>query len=189
MLKWAQSQDGFIGNHHHEVKITTAETDIVVHQWRAEEDAIMVGLQTVTIDNPQLNVRHVAGKQPLRITIDRNLELDAHFHLLNNLQDTLIFNHVLNAKEGLIEWIKTDTSNEIEMVLEKLHEKQVLSLMVEGGASLLNKFIKKDLWDEARIITSNKMLHDGVKAPLWQTPSKQHEQFIGTDKIEFYKKT
>jgi diaminohydroxyphosphoribosylaminopyrimidine deaminase/5-amino-6-(5-phosphoribosylamino)uracil reductase len=147
ILKWAESLDGFMGNET-ERQITNDAVRNLVHKWRSEESAIMVGTHTVLTDNPQLNVRAYFGKDPLRITIDRHHKLPKHLHFFDQSQPTKIF----------------ETTN-LSEILNDLHAQKIQSIIVEGGAKLLQSFIEKNLWDEARILTGNKHLHKGLKAP------------------------
>jgi len=150
ILKWAESLDGFMYNET-DRWITNEAMRNLVHKWRSEEPAIMVGTNTVLIDNPQLNVRGWFGKNPLRITIDKNQKLPRNLHFFDNSQPAKIYD-------------TTDLSE----ILSDLHSQKIQSLIVEGGAKLLKNFIEKNLWDEARILTGNKRLLSGLKAPKIQ---------------------
>jgi len=150
ILKWAESLDGFIYNETQRW-ITNDAMRNLVHKWRSEESAIMVGTNTVLADNPQLNVRAYFGKNPLRITIDKNHKLPKNLHFFDNSQPTKIYE-------------TTDLSE----ILSDLHSQKIQSLIVEGGAKLLQNFIEKNLWDEARILTGNKQLSNELKAPKIQ---------------------
>ncbi|MCL2416575.1 MAG: bifunctional diaminohydroxyphosphoribosylaminopyrimidine deaminase/5-amino-6-(5-phosphoribosylamino)uracil reductase RibD [Bacteroidales bacterium] len=150
ILKWAESLDGFIYNET-ERWITNEAMRNLVHKWRSEESAIMVGTNTVLTDNPQLNVRAYFGKNPLRITIDENRKLPKDLHFFDNSQPAKIYE-------------TTDLSE----ILSDLYLQNIQSIIVEGGAKLLQSFIEKNLWDEARILTGNKQLSSGLKAPKIQ---------------------
>lgn len=166
-LKWAQSKDGFIapeGNK--QVWLTNAASKQLVHQWRSEEQAVMVGKNTILADNPQLTVREWQGKNPLRVTIDRNLELPSTLHLFNDAAPSLLFNSIKDEKQGNVEWVKIDFTAEVEeQILTALYERNIQSLIIEGGAKLLNTFIQKGLWDEAQIFTTATVFGSGIKAP------------------------
>jgi diaminohydroxyphosphoribosylaminopyrimidine deaminase/5-amino-6-(5-phosphoribosylamino)uracil reductase len=150
ILKWAESLDGFIYNEN-ERQITNEAMRNLVHKWRSEEQAIMVGTNTVLMDNPQLNVRAYFGKNPLRITIDKKTKLSKNLHFFDKSQPTKIYD-------------TTDLSE----ILNDLHSQKIQSVIVEGGAKLLQSFIEKNLWDEARILTGNKNLKKGLFAPKIQ---------------------
>ncbi|WP_297087268.1 bifunctional diaminohydroxyphosphoribosylaminopyrimidine deaminase/5-amino-6-(5-phosphoribosylamino)uracil reductase RibD [uncultured Draconibacterium sp.] len=172
LLKWAQTTDGFIDIDRKEETygeptwITGSEALLSVHKMRAAEDAILVGTNTAEKDNPSLTVRHCSGKNPLRIVIDRNLRLEKTLHLFDNASDTLIINGIKNRVEEKTSYVKIDFSeNILPQLMNVLHQKNVLSLIVEGGRQLLNSFITEDLWDEAHIYTGNKTFGRGIKAP------------------------
>jgi len=153
ILKFAQSLDGFIYNEN-DRWITNDAMRNLVHKWRSEESAIMVGTNTVLVDNPQLNVRAYFGKNPLRITFDKN---DSSTSLNNQSKNLRFFDNSQPTKIY-------ETTDLLE-ILNDLHSQKTQALIVEGGAKLLQNFIDKNLWDEARILTGNKYLHNGLKAP------------------------
>ncbi len=167
ILKWAESKDGFIApkNQTEAFWMTSQEAKQLVHSWRAEESAILVGRITAEKDNPCLTVREIEGKNPIRIVIDRNLQLSNKLNLFNDIAKTIVFNEIKSEENTSNIHIKTDFNNLIENILEELHEKNVQSVIVEGGSKTLQSFIEKDLWDEARIFTTNKSLKGGVKSP------------------------
>ena len=193
ILKWAQTRDGFIdiqrdaSNFGEPTWITGNEALKKVHHLRAEEDAIVVGTRTAEKDNPSLTVRHVAGKNPLRIVLDRNLTLPPHLNLLDNSTETLVINSKENKTAGKTEWIKVDYSKDVlPQLLKILYEKEKLSLIVEGGQKLLQSFIDNNLWDEAQVYTGNKLFQQGVKAPrLNHTPLASDH--IGNDLLQFFR--
>jgi len=175
VLKWAQTIDGFVDVKRNENEpskpfwITNDLCKRLVHKWRSEEQAIMVGTNTALKDNPQLNVREWFGNMPLRIVTDRNLRLPKNLNIFDNSQKTLIFNSLKNEISDKIEFVKIDFSenkkNSVLQILEKLYERNILSVFVEGGSELLNTFISNHLWDEARVFTGHKYFYEGTKAP------------------------
>ena len=167
-LKWAQSKDGYIApDGNKQTWLTTAASKQLVHKWRSEEQAVMVGKNTALIDNPQLTVRDWQGKNPLRVVVDRNLELPSNLHMFNNTAPTLVLNGLKDDKQGNVEWAKIDFSADVEaQVLSELYKRNIQSLIIEGGAKLLNSFIQKGLWNEAQIFTSPTALGSGIKAPV-----------------------
>ena len=167
ILKWAESKDGYIApkNQTAPFWMTSSESKKLVHQWRAEEDAILVGRITAEKDNPSLTVREVQGKNPIRIIIDRDLKLSADLNLFNSETQTLIFNKVKTEDIDLNYFIKIEFNTLISSILHKLHEQNIQSVIIEGGSKTLQSFIDKNIWDEARIFTTNKELTDGVKSP------------------------
>lgn len=166
ILKWAQTKDGFIARENYDSKwISNPYSRQLVHRWRSEEDAIMVGTLTAKYDNPQLNVREWVGKNPIRIVIDRKLTLDPGLHLFDQNQSTLCYNQVKTQKTDNLEHVKLPEGFNIGGILEDLYERKIQSLIVEGGAQLLNKFIQENLWDEARVFTGQVQFGSGIPAP------------------------
>jgi diaminohydroxyphosphoribosylaminopyrimidine deaminase/5-amino-6-(5-phosphoribosylamino)uracil reductase len=169
ILKWAQTANGFFaptdGSQHW---ITGIEAKKLVHRWRTEEDAILVGKNTALADNPQLNARLWPGKSPKRVVIDRNLELPAHLHLLDKSVETFIFNALKTDIEDNIKYIALEDFDRFvpQYILFQLYLQDIQSVTIEGGAHTLNSFIEAGLWDEARIFTGQGLLADGIKAPV-----------------------
>ena len=184
ILKWAQTLDGFIdlcrdgGSNTKPAWITNDISKSLVHKWRTEEDAIMVGRLTAEKDNPQLNVREWSGRMPTRVVLDQHLMLPKHLHLFDNKQQTLVLNGNTSRKEGNTEFIKIDFGTDLlSQIMTVLHEKEVQSIIVEGGEILLSTFIQQGLWDEIRQFVGNKMFHTGVNAPgiKLRNPEFQHK--------------
>lgn len=190
ILKWAQSQDGFI-----DVKrssssvginwITQPETQQLTHSWRAEEDAILVGKNTVICDNPSLTVRASSGKNPIRIVLDSKLELNQNFSIFNSEAKTIIINSIKDEQVKNITYKKVNFDALEKELLSYLCEQNILSIIVEGGAYTLNQFINNNLWDEARILTGTPYFEQGLKVQgLNQIP--QNTFSFGKDKITIY---
>jgi diaminohydroxyphosphoribosylaminopyrimidine deaminase/5-amino-6-(5-phosphoribosylamino)uracil reductase len=168
ILKWAQTADGFFApNDHKQLWITGPESRKLVHQWRGEEDAILVGKNTAAIDNPQLNVRHGDGKSPKRIVIDRRLELKSDLNVFDQSVDTFVFNEVKTDVDGKIKYIALEDFDRYvpQYILYQLYLQDIQSVIIEGGAATLNSFIEAGIWDEARIFTGDITLTTGIKAP------------------------
>lgn len=159
ILKWAQTSDGFISRRGSRDQISNELSQKLVHRWRSEEDAFLVGTETAAIDNPRLNVREWTGRDPVRVVIDRNLRLDRSLHLFDGSQRTIIYNQIKD--EG--DYVKF---NNVIDIIADLYKKKIQSLVVEGGATTLNLFIEAGLWDEARVFVSDLEFHDGIKAPV-----------------------
>jgi diaminohydroxyphosphoribosylaminopyrimidine deaminase/5-amino-6-(5-phosphoribosylamino)uracil reductase len=192
-LKWAQTTDGFIDidrtseNYGEPTWITGNEALLLVHKMRAEEDAIMVGTNTAQKDNPSLTVRHCEGKNPLRIVLDKNLRLPQNLHIFDNSTPTLVLNSVKNLIVGNTEFVQIDfEKNLLGQVLDTLHKKNCLSLIVEGGKQLLESFITENLWDEAHIFTGNKKFNRGISAPKIHGKHLYSEQ-IEKDKLDVFR--
>ena len=167
ILKWAESKDGYIAlkNQNKPFWMTSSESKKLVHKWRAEEDAILVGRITAQKDNPSLTVREVGGTNPTRIVIDKELKLSADLNLFDSDAKTLIFNAIKSEEINSNVFIKTDFNNLVLNILQELHKQKIQSIIIEGGATTLQSFIDAKLWDEARIFTTNKELNDGVTSP------------------------
>ena len=170
-LKWAQSADGFMDVRREDASeppalLSSAETLRRVHRLRSEVAAIMVGTRTALLDNPSLTVRHWAGRSPVRVVLDRTLKLPAGSHLLDGAVRTLVFTAVEAESRPNVEYVRIDFGQEVlPQVLQYLYGQNLNSLMVEGGARLLESFLDAGLWDEAWVETAPAALGSGVKAP------------------------
>jgi len=167
ILKWAQTKDGFVARENFDSKwISNSYSRQLVHKWRTEEDAILVGTSTAKHDNPRLNVRDWDGRNPIRIVLDRNLTLDPNLNLFDHSQKTICYNQVKSENSENLDLVKLDSGFGLEEVLEDLYQRKIQSLIVEGGAQVLKNFIEKELWDEARVFTSQVHFGSGIVAPL-----------------------
>ncbi|GAB4016029.1 bifunctional diaminohydroxyphosphoribosylaminopyrimidine deaminase/5-amino-6-(5-phosphoribosylamino)uracil reductase RibD [Spirosoma migulaei] len=187
ILKWAETADGFIGAEGGmPVKISGDLANRLVHRWRSEEDGILVGTNTARADNPRLNTRLWPGKNPTRIVIDNQLSLDKSLNLFDGSQPTIVY----HQREGQVikERPKVIHSFTLSLVhlLQDLHHRQIQSVLVEGGATLLESFIEAGLWDEMRVFRSQLMLGKGVKAPEVQSKLISREM-VGEDELTIYK--
>lgn len=172
ILKWAQSADGFIdterqpGDRTPPVWITGEFERRLVHKWRAEEAAILVGTHTALKDDPRLNVRHWDGPQPVRMVLDRPASLPRRLNLFDGSQDTWIFTEKPSRREGRTEWIQVNFDETLlSQIMDILYQRNILSLFVEGGAVLHRSFMQKKCWDEARVFTGLQLFHKGIRAP------------------------
>jgi len=166
ILKWAQSKDGFVARSDYSSKwISNARGRQLVHKWRAEEDAILVGKNTARYDNPSLTVRDWTGKNPLRLVIDPNLELPENLNLFDQIVPTVCYNIVKSEKTDNLEFVKLKPGFELKEILADLNSRKIQSLIVEGGSFVLNKFIEEGLWDEARVFTGPTEFGEGISAP------------------------
>ncbi len=172
ILKWAQTADSFIdaerepGAEKQPNWITSEKLRILVHKWRSEEQAIMVGTRTALKDNPKLNIRDWHGPSPTRIVLDRELKLPASIHLLDNSQVTIVVNEKIEKTGGKTRYMKLPFNDMLLHALTgRLYEEGLQSLFVEGGRQLLQSFIDQNLWDEARVFTGTGFFGRGVAAP------------------------
>ncbi len=146
-LKVAQSKEGFMGIHGQEINISNALAKRFTHKLRAQHQGILIGKNTVLSDNPELNVRHWNGRNPERIILGDETGIPKEYHIFNGLPSTLFL------------------SGDIHSVLKKLAERNIISILVEGGANTLEQFLKANLWNEAHIIHTNISLKQGITAP------------------------
>lgn len=178
LLKWAQSNDGFLADERGRVLFSTPLTQTLVHHERAMVDAIVVGANTVRIDNPSLTTRHWSGNSPLRVIMDQNLSLPSDSKVLTDGGNTLIYNNKKECIEGCVEWAKLDTTQP-ETWLRDLYRRGITSVMVEGGANLLQQMIDARAWNEMRIEVSPSNLGKGIKAPAVNTATAQRQVIDG----------
>jgi diaminohydroxyphosphoribosylaminopyrimidine deaminase/5-amino-6-(5-phosphoribosylamino)uracil reductase len=169
-LKWAQTKDGFIDRVRETDTvrqinwISAPETQSLVHQWRSEEQAILVGWKTVENDNPSLTVREISGHNPLRIIIDGQLKMPSDSRVYADREKTLVLNRLKAETSEQVEWVKLpqiDTAG----ILKSLYDRGIHSVFVEGGRRTLQHFLVDQVWDEARIIVGQNTFGEGVKAP------------------------
>ena len=185
ILKWAQTQDGFIARENFDSKwISSSQSRQLVHQWRAAEQAILVGKNTALHDNPRLNVRDWTGSDPIRVVLDSKLELPADLHLFDQQIPTLCYNLLKSEKLTNLEWVQLPQLSP-EALLADLHARQIQSVLIEGGSQTLTQFLAAGLWDEARVFTAPILFEHGIAAPkLTQTPAESHA--IGEDQLDIY---
>ena len=167
ILKWAQSVDGFMApEQNSSYWITNDLSNQLNHHWRSTENAILIGKNTAQIDNPRLTTRLVSGKNPLRLVIDPQLEIDASNSVFSNEAPTCVFNSKYNSSNGNIHFVKLNFDESVpDQIIDFLHQMKIQSLIIEGGRNTLDSFIKLDLWDEARIFTGTQSFNLGLAAP------------------------
>ncbi len=172
ILKWAQTTDGYIDINRKQDDaiginwITHPVLRMLVHKWRSEESAILIGNGTLLNDNPQLDTREWAGRNPLRILLSIDKKLNTDYKLLDGTTNTIVFSNSEDLEIKNTEFISIKNNTEaIEQVLEELYTRDIQSLIVEGGKATLQSFIDKNLWDEARVLIGRKTFGDGLLAP------------------------
>lgn len=188
ILKWAQTKDGFFAPEDGSQKwITSSNARQLVHRWRSEEDAVLIGKNTALADNPKLNVREWQGKSPIRIIIDRNLELPSGLHIFDQTQETIIFNALKTELVGRIKYLELEDFDYLlpHLICYQLYLMDIQSLIIEGGAVTLDLFIKAGLWDETRIFTGPEEWKQGISAPA--LPGKpKYNSIIGSDRLNIW---
>ena len=171
ILKWAESADGFISpknkTEQKPVWISNEYSRQLVHKWRSEEQAILVGTQTIIDDNPSLTVRDWVGKNPIRVVIDKENAIDLSSNVFDNKAKTIVFsNKEVTSNSDKIQTIKIDfDTNSTQEIVKKLYNNNIQSIIIEGGRKTLQSFIDTNLWDEARVFIGEINLKEGTKAP------------------------
>ncbi|MEO8588310.1 MAG: bifunctional diaminohydroxyphosphoribosylaminopyrimidine deaminase/5-amino-6-(5-phosphoribosylamino)uracil reductase RibD [Flavobacteriales bacterium] len=188
ILKWAHSSDGFLDDHGKAAHISSPETDVLVHKWRSEEQAILVGSRTVINDDPQLTVRHIEGRSPLRIVIDRENRAPKTSKLFDGSAPTLLITNRTRGDVDAEQHVIGTLDDPIDALMGELHRRSIRSLLVEGGAELLMHFIERGAWDEARVITGAPVLGSGTAAPTLAGSPARSTTLEG-DRIDFHVRT
>ena len=185
ILKWAQSQQGFLAPHEHSGVhwISHPDTQQLTHQWRSAEDAILIGGRTWRKDDPSLTTRAFPGRDPLRIVWSSRLDDMLESRILKDEYPAVFFNKQRSGISGNKEFILSK-GDDLSMILNFLYQRSIQSVIVEGGAQTLRSFIDAGLWDEARVIIGNREISGGVKAPLLSGDFE--ERNFGNDIIRTY---
>ena len=189
ILKWAETQDGFlspekeIDQDRKPVWITNSYSRQLVHKWRSEEQAILVGTQTVIDDNPKLNTRDWSGNNPVRVVLDQNNRIPKDSFIFDNSVKTIVFTKSetnLSAENTNFEVIDFN-QNTIPQILAVLHQNQIQSIIIEGGLQTLQSFIDQNIWDEARIFIGKTTFEKGTKAPVIQKKNPAKTYILGDE--------
>lgn len=193
ILKWAETQDGFIAPKEQEkgkpLWITGETSKQLVHRWRSEEQAILVGTNTILKDNPRLTTRLWQGNNPIRIVIDRHLKINHDAAIFDGTSETIVITsyehqnlpNLPNVKFETVDFDKSLPEN----ICEVLYNNKIQSVIIEGGAITLNAFIEADLWNEARVFAGKENLQTGIKAPALKMEHSQTIQ-VGDDILKIY---
>lgn len=188
ILKWAETADGFIARNDGTSKwISNEHSRMLVHKWRSEEDAVLVGKTTAENDNPSLNVRDWSGRNPKRVVIDSGLSLSADLTIFNQKQETLVFNCRKEAREDLNYFIKLDKGESFMLtLLDRLYQEKITSVLVEGGAKVLNWFLSSGNWNEIRRFRCKTTFGSGLRAPEFHAAPDDTETISGDILEVFY---
>jgi len=212
VLKWAQTADGKIAaqplakakgweneQQQERLFISNAYTNRMVHQWRSEEMAILVGTNTALYDDPELSTRLWPGSHPIRLVVDKHLRLPKKLKLFNGDIPTIVFNMQLHTlpfekisvldirARGVSYYQVAEDTSLVHQITQALYQLNIQSVLIEGGAQLLQSFINEDLWDEARIITNEQlMMGDGLPAPVLKNGTLQKTEAVFSDSIRCY---
>ncbi len=169
ILKWAQTKNGFFAPKDGSQKwISSMQAKQMVHRWRSEEDAVLIGKNTGLADNPRLDIRKWSGKRPIRIIVDRHLDLPESLNIFDQSQDTIIFNSIKSGLNGRIKYLTLEDFDYLlpQLICYQLYLMDVQSIIIEGGATMLSLFIEAGLWDEARVFTGPKEWESGIQSPV-----------------------
>ncbi len=178
VLKWAQTADGFLGKKDARTAISGSTALRLVHRWRAECDAILVGSNTALLDDPRLDVRHYFGEKPLRIVLDTQGKIPPSHHFFDDSAETWVYGNSMKGKSfSNTKFISSGDRILIPNILEALKIADRAILLVEGGANLLNQFLESGDWDEIRVIQNKQRLGEGVSAPQLPANVIMKEQF------------
>lgn len=188
ILKWAQTANGMIGTTHARLYITNDITNRLVHKWRSEEMAILVGTNTAVSDDPALTNRLHPGPQPLRMVVDLNLRIPTGSKLLDGSVRTTVFNSSKTEEKLNLLYHKVDKNRDfIEQFPGIVYEMGIQSVLVEGGSHLLQSFIDAGIWDEARVITNEKLfIEQGITGPRLNHALLTKEEQILNDRIRYF---
>mgnify|MGYP000459528147 CR=1 FL=1 len=175
LLKWAETNDGFIApdknirsKNPEPFWITNSISKQKAHQLRSQEQAILVGTNTVLEDNPKLDVRHWKGISPTRIILDKDLKTPLNYHVLDGSTKTIILTEVKTPKKSLentVCEVINFSENIAQQVCNLLYKHNILSVLIEGGTKTLQTFIDANLWDQATVFTGATNFKKGIKAP------------------------
>lgn len=190
ILKWAETADGFVDGNRNDpsepaLKITCEASNILVHKWRSEEAAIMVGKNTAIWDDPALTTRKHAGRDPVRILIDPNLETPRTARILNGDAKTIVFT-ASNVSNTQVDTITVSDTRDLTQILGELYRRDIQSVIVEGGPTLHGSFYQAGLWDEIRRFVAPMEIASGVRA-INLAMEPESESVIGSDRLHIYR--
>ncbi len=186
ILKYAQSEDGFIGQQGKQVWLTNPVSKRCVHKWRSQETAIMIGTNTAEIDNPNLTTRLYKGPHPIRVILDRKGRLNESLNVFNEEAKTILISEKPREIKGVENILIDFNENFLPRLMTELLSFNIKSIIIEGGAKLLQSFINENLWDEARVFTAPVFLGSGIKSPQLPKVENIERAKIGTDGLTIF---
>jgi len=180
ILKWAESQDGFIAptskKNKKPVWITNEFSRQLVHKWRSEEQAILVGTNTIIEDNPSLTTRDWSGNHPIRIVLDQNNRISKESHIFDNQVKTITI-----TKKNI------NFNNNLALeITDFLFKEGIQSVIIEGGRQTLQTFIDANIWDEARVFRGEIYFKSGTKAPSISKTNSSKEKILNDELLTFF---
>lgn len=188
VLKWAQSANGkMAASGEKRLMISNEFSNKLVHCWRSEEAGILIGTNTALFDDPLLTNRSWSGPSPVRLVLDLSLRLPEYLQIFGE-HPTVVLTHFKKEDSGNTRYYQLSQSGTVvKQVLQALHKMNIQSVLIEGGAQLLQSFIDEGFWDEARIITNTQLIvPNGLNAPVLSNASFMHQQTLQQDTIAFY---
>ncbi|WP_234974627.1 bifunctional diaminohydroxyphosphoribosylaminopyrimidine deaminase/5-amino-6-(5-phosphoribosylamino)uracil reductase RibD [Tenacibaculum agarivorans] len=203
VLKWAETKNGYIAPLEKEkqapIWISNEYSKQLVHKWRAQEQAILVGTNTVISDNPKLNIRSWTGNDPVRVILDRNLRISKKMNVLDGSQKTIVITDIKTSTEKVALYRTADSNYEQELIIEEIDfttnvasqicevllQHKIQSVFIEGGKQTLQTFIEANLWDEAKVFVGDSYFKSGVDAPILDHPVKR-EEHIENNILKYY---
>ena len=195
ILKWAETANAKIGSFstcgegrgEERIYISNQYLNRLVHKWRSEESAILIGTNTALLDDPSLTTRSWPGNNPVRLVIDMNLRLPAHLKIFNKETRTIIFNNLKHEEDENLIFYKIEKGNILPQILNALYGLQIQSVLVEGGAILLQSFIDGGLWDEARVIRNEQLtISNGINSPELKNAVLKTQENYFNDTISYF---
>jgi diaminohydroxyphosphoribosylaminopyrimidine deaminase/5-amino-6-(5-phosphoribosylamino)uracil reductase len=193
ILKWAETADGFIAPLKKEEKapvwITNPYSRQLVHKWRTEEQAILVGTNTVLDDNPKLDARDFKGNNPIRVVWDKSNKITEKFHVKNQIIPSFFVTEIKNLTEKENIYYKNTIFDALlaKKTLDILFKKNIQSVIVEGGSQTLQSFIDANLWDEARVFVSENNFNEGIIAPKLPKNRISTSLLIEKDELKLFR--
>lgn len=200
ILKWAETADKKIASEDQgRLLISGQMTNRLVHKWRSGEMAICVGTNTALFDDPSLTTRLWPGSNPVRIVVDMHLRLPKSLKLFDGNTPTIVFNlhqHNLPFEKISVADLKgigvgyykvTEDASLVHQMMNALYRIGIQSVMIEGGAQLLQSFIDENIWDEARVITNEELIiGSGLPSPVLKNYQITDTEHLGSDVIRYY---
>lgn len=187
ILKWAETRNGYFAPFEGQQWISGPEAGLLNHRWRTEEDAILVGTRTVLNDNPQLTPRLWEGPAPIRMVLDRHLEIPDHYHIFNQEHQTIVFTEKYRKNAENIRYISLENFDFYlaQTLAFQCYLLDIQSLIVEGGRKTLDLFLEAGIADEIRVFRSADVWEEGISAPeINKTPD--FTTSLGKDTLELY---
>ena len=189
ILKWAETADRKIaGDGTNRVYISNEQTNRLVHKWRSEETSILIGTNTALFDDPELTTRNWPGPSPIRLVVDMDLKLPPSLKIFSDKQKTIVFNSIKHEENGNLNFYQvTRDAEPVHQIVNALYQMKILSVIVEGGAKLLQSFIDEGMWDEARVIKNEKLIiNNGLAAPVLTFQNAKQGLKVLNDSVNFY---